>query len=51
MSPSFGLLGVESDDFPQAEKESTACKAEQIYNMMTFFTQNQSYIFFENLNF
>ena len=28
MSSSFWLLGVESRDFSQAEKERTACKAE-----------------------
>ena len=30
MSSSFWLLGVESRDFSHAEKERTACKAEQI---------------------
>ena len=30
MSSSFWLLGVESRDFSQAEKERTACIAEQI---------------------
>ena len=40
MSPSFWLLGVESRDFSQAEKERTACKAEQIHKMATIFTQN-----------
>ena len=40
MSSSFWLLGVESRDFIHAEKERTACKAEQIHKMTTFFTQN-----------
>ena len=39
MSSSFWLLGVESHDFYQAEKERTACKAEQIQKMTTIFTQ------------
>jgi hypothetical protein len=42
MSSSFWLFGVESRDFSQAEKERTACKAEQIHNMTTMFTQNDS---------
>ena len=33
-------MWVESHDFSQAEKERTACKAEQIYKMTTIFTQN-----------
>jgi hypothetical protein len=41
MSSSFWLLRVESHDFFfQAEKERTACKAEQIHKMITIFTQN-----------
>ena len=40
MSPSFWLLVVESCDFSQAEKEITACKAEQINEMTTIFTQH-----------
>ena len=40
MSSSFWLLGVESRDFSQAEKERTACKAEQIHKMTASFTQN-----------
>jgi hypothetical protein len=40
MSFSFWLLGVESRDFSQAEKETTACKADQIHKMTTIFTQN-----------
>jgi hypothetical protein len=38
----FGLLGVESRDFSQAEKERTACKAEQIHKMTTIFTENDN---------
>ena len=33
---------VESRDFSQAEKERTACKAEQIQKMTTSFTQNDN---------
>ena len=40
MSSSFLLLRVESRDFSQAEKERTACKAEQIHKMTTIFTEN-----------
>ena len=40
MWSSFGLLGVESRDFSQAEKERTACKAGQIHKMTSIFTQN-----------
>ena len=35
MASSFCLLGVESRDFPHAEKETTACSAEQINKMTT----------------
>ena len=42
MCSSFWLLGVESRDFSQAEKERTACKAEQIHKMTTIFTQNDN---------
>ena len=42
MSSSFGLFGVESHYFSQAEKERTAGKAKQIHNMTTIFTQNDS---------
>ena len=38
MSSSFWLMGVESRDFSQAEKERTACKVEQIHKMTTIFT-------------
>ena len=37
MSSSFWLLGAESCDFSQAEKERAACKAEQIHKMTTIF--------------
>jgi hypothetical protein len=40
MSSGFGLPGVESRDFSQAEKERTACKAEEIHKITTIFTQN-----------
>ena len=40
MCSSFWLLRVESGDFSQAEKERTACKAEQIHKMTTIFTIN-----------
>ena len=40
MSSSFWLLGVESRDFSHAEKERTACKAEQIHKMTIVFTPN-----------
>ena len=40
MSSSFWLLGVESRDFSHAEKERTACKAEQIHETTIIFTQN-----------
>ena len=42
MSSSFWLLGVESRDFSQAEKERTAWKVEQIHKMTTIFTQNDN---------
>ena len=42
MSPSFWLLQVESLDFCQAEKEKTACKAEEIYKMTTIFIQKDN---------
>ena len=41
MSSTFWLLLVESRDFSQAEKERTACKAEQIRKMTTIFTQHR----------
>ena len=40
MSSSFWLLGVESRDFSDAEKNRTACKTEQIQKMTIVFTQN-----------
>ena len=42
MSSSFWLLGVESRDVSQAEKERTAYKAGQIHKMTTIFTQNDN---------
>ena len=42
MSSRFGLLGVKSHDFSQAEKERTACKTEQIHTMIPIFTQNNN---------
>jgi hypothetical protein len=42
MSSSFWLVGVESRDFSQAEKERKACKADQIHKMTTVFTQNDN---------
>ena len=41
MSSSFGLLGVESRDFSQAEKGITPSKAEQIHKMTTIFIRKQ----------
>jgi hypothetical protein len=41
MSSGFWLLGVESRDFSQAEKERTACKAEKIHEMTTYFHSKQ----------
>ena len=60
MSSSFWLLGFESRDFPQAVKEKTACKAEQIHKkrqpwsilsensccFFNFFSFASSYFFF-----
>ena len=40
MSSSFWLFGVGPRDFSHAEKERTACKAEQIHKMTTILTQN-----------
>ena len=40
MSSSFWLLELGSRDLSQAEKETTACKAEKIHKMITIFTQN-----------
>jgi hypothetical protein len=42
MSSSFWLLGVASHDFSQAEKERTACEAEQIHKMKFIFPQNSN---------
>ena len=38
----FWLLGVESRDFCQDEKERTACKAGQVHKIKTIFTQNDN---------
>ena len=46
MSSSFWLLGDESRDFSQAEKERIACKAEQIHKMTTIFTQKENLQFY-----
>ena len=40
MSPGFCLLGVESRDFSQSEKDRINCKAEQIHKMTIIFTKN-----------
>ena len=40
MCSSSWLLGVESSDFSHAEKERTACKAEQVHKLTTICTQN-----------
>ena len=42
MSSSFWLLAVGSNDLSEAEKEITACKAEQTNKMTTIFSQNHS---------
>ena len=47
MSSSLWLLGVESRDFSRAEKEKTACKAEQIHKIATIFTQNGAWLSLE----
>ena len=36
------MLGVESRDFSQAEKERTSCKAEQIHKMTSTLHQNEN---------
>jgi hypothetical protein len=44
------MLGVDSRDFPHAEKEIAACKAEKIKKTTTIFTQNAPRLsFFVNL--
>ena len=40
MLSSVRTLGVESRDFSHAEKERTACRAEQIHKITTIITQN-----------
>ena len=42
MSSSFWLLRVESRGFPQAKKERSTCKAEQIHKMTTIFAQKDN---------
>ena len=44
MSFSFLQLAVGSRDLSQAEKEITLCKAEQIHEMTTIFTQNGNFL-------
>ena len=36
------ILALELRDLSQAEKEKTACKAEQIHKKTTIFTQNDN---------
>ena len=48
MSSSYWLLGVESSDFSQAEKERTARKAEQIRKITTVLAQNDNLFLSEN---
>ena len=38
-------LALESHNLSRAEKEITACKAEQIHKMTTIFTQNDNFEF------
>ena len=40
------ILALESRDLSQAEKEITACKAEQIHKMTAIFTQNGPWLSF-----
>ena len=40
--PCFWLLGVESRDFSQAEKQTTVFKADQIHKMKAIFTQSDN---------
>jgi hypothetical protein len=42
MFSSFGLLGVESREFSQVDKEITAWKVEQIHKMTIIFTQDDN---------
>ena len=46
MFSSFWLLGVDSRDLSQAEKERTAYKAEQIHKMTIIFIQNAPRLLF-----
>ena len=50
MCSSFWLLGVESRDFSHAEKERTACKAEQIHKLTTNFNKNGPRLLFLSEN-
>ena len=49
ISSSFWLLQVESHDISQAEKERTACRAEQIHKMSSSITQNCPVVLSENI--
>ena len=42
MCPKKKIMAFELHDLSQAEKEITACKAEEIYKMTTIFTQNNN---------
>jgi hypothetical protein len=42
MWSSFWLLGVESRDFSQAEKETSACKVVQIHKITSIVGQNDN---------
>ena len=46
MFSSFWLLGVQSLNFSQAEKERTVCKAEQIHKMTTIFNRTTKICYF-----
>ena len=43
MSSSFWLWAAESHVLSQAEKEITACKADQIHKITTIFTQSNNH--------
>jgi hypothetical protein len=42
LCPKNKILGVESHDFSQADKEISACKVEEIQKMTSIFTQNDN---------
>jgi hypothetical protein len=44
MSFSFLQLAVGSRELSQAEKEIKVCKADQIHNMTSIFTQNDNFL-------